>query len=45
MKVKNKFFEESEKSSTNSKEGCGCSSKGCSEYEEDIKVSDTKIKK
>ena len=45
MKVKNKFFEESGKNSNDSKGGCGCSSKGCSEYEEEVEVSDTKIKK
>lgn len=47
MKAKNKFFNESEKSSTGGKSGCGCSSKSCagsSEYEEEIEISDTKVK-
>lgn len=42
MKAKNKFFEEK---SSSGKGGCGCSSDSCSEFEEEIKVSDTKIKK
>lgn len=43
MKVKNKFFAEK---SSGGKGGCGCSSNSCSEFEEeDIEVSDNKIKK
>ncbi|MBQ8481157.1 MAG: hypothetical protein IJ532_01325 [Alphaproteobacteria bacterium] len=45
MKAKNKFFEEDDKKSTDKKGSCGCSSNTCSEYEEDIEVSDTKISK
>lgn len=45
MKAKNKFFEEADKQSTDKKGGCGCSSNSCSEYEEEIEISDTKVSK
>jgi len=45
MKSRNKFFEESEQKSSGGKGGCGCSSNGCAEFEEDVEISDTKIKK
>jgi len=45
MKARNKFFAEDTKKSTDKKGGCGCSSSSCSEYEEDIEISDTKVGK
>ncbi len=45
MKVKNKFFAESDKKSTDKKGGCGCSSNTCSEYEEEVEISNTKVNK